>query len=145
MNPGWVKSKVCGHILALLFTFSLNGSDISLGSLYPGDSNSIINRNSVTVQTDEGFQWYLKIRYTSPPEPAPGVTLSYKTSGGAGVGVSGFTVLSGSDSLAYTAKDPDEFTTVGTQIMFSYKATAANNATSGLRTWELIYTLTTIF
>jgi hypothetical protein len=125
---------------ALLFAVSIDLTTIGFGTIPPGGSVEHRNANHITVLTDEGSAWFLKVRHSGE---RPGLTLLFTSWGGDGIGTPAFIRMEPLDSVAYTAGFAERSNApAGNRITFGYRIQAAPDASPGARTWVVTYTLT---
>ena len=137
MKPAWLL-RPCWYIL--LFAVSVDLTTIGFGTIPPGGSVERRNANHITVLTDEGTAWYLKVRHSGEQ---PGLILSYTAWGGDGIGTPVFARMEPLDSVAYTAGFSERSNApAGNRITLGYKLQAVPDAAAGARTWVVTYTLT---
>jgi len=140
VTTGTVTRALARTLLpALVFALSIDRPTIPFGTVDPGGSVELLDRHTVTVVADDGAVWYLKVRHFGD---VPGLTLSYRASGGRGTGAPAWTPIAEFPSLAYTSSVAEGTTgALGVPLMFSYRLEAAADAEAGESSWILTYTL----
>lgn len=123
----------------LVFALSLDRSTIPFGTVDPGGTAELIDRNAVTVTADTGTMWYLRIGRSGE---LAGVALEFRTSGGRGTGTFAWTPIDEYPRIAYTSTMAEGATDpAGVPVTFSYRLLAAPDADAGPRAWVVTYTL----
>ena len=139
--PRRLLARAAGPVLVLVFVFalSIDRPTIPFGTIDPGGTVDLTDRNAVTVQAGDGVVWYLTVRHFGD---VPGLTLGFRTSGGRGTGTPAWTAMRETPALAYTSSVSEGVTgPFGVPITFGYRLSAAADAEGGPRSWVITYTL----